>query len=459
MREGGVESAQPRSTASCGYAGIRPAVRANQIASSDPPRFDLRGDRSGKLQTALRATQSAGSCGAFPLAESFALCAACPGELCTRPGYRMVGHQSGRRSGIRGRGDLGWAVGQSSAPVAQAVRQDRRAVARKLERRRSSHGSGFMLWAGRDSRSPGQAQGYDSAFDGGEGSLMARKWPGTADPTSYRGVRAVRSGREAGRGTGRLNRKPWPCSQPTPARNSCCASVSIPSATTSSPSARPVSATARTIAVSSRSCGTPRHQRTVELHHRQRQPLQHREAREPGAEIVERDARRRGRGWRRARSASPLRRRQASIPSAPAPAAPGPVPTPPKPPRLGPAAPPSWSCRAETFTETISGSGQVVASAAGARSTQPPIGVIRPLSSASGMNAAGETRPRRRCGQRISASAATTRRAGAEARADNADANPPSPPRAADRCSSRRRSAAATLASSQRAWAGAGGGE
>ena len=63
----------------------------------------------------------------------------------------------------------------------------------------------------------------------------------------------------------------------------------------------------------------------------------------------------------------------------------------------------------ETLTATRMSSGQVVAWRQASWITQSPIGTIRPVSSASGMKSAGETRPRSGWFQRISASNAPMR--------------------------------------------------
>ena len=62
----------------------------------------------------------------------------------------------------------------------------------------------------------------------------------------------------------------------------------------------------------------------------------------------------------------------------------------------------NWT--AERLTATLTWSGQLAASAQACRSTHSPIGTIRPVSSATGMNSAGETMPRSGWCQRNSAS-------------------------------------------------------
>ncbi len=58
----------------------------------------------------------------------------------------------------------------------------------------------------------------------------------------------------------------------------------------------------------------------------------------------------------------------------------------------------------DRLTATCTGFGHLVHSAQALRSTQLPISTMRPISSAIGMNSAGETMPRSGCGQRNSAS-------------------------------------------------------
>jgi hypothetical protein len=53
------------------------------------------------------------------------------------------------------------------------------------------------------------------------------------------------------------------------------------------------------------------------------------------------------------------------------------------------------NCAAETFTASLRSSGQPAASRQARRRTHSPNGTIRPISSASGTNSVGETRPRR----------------------------------------------------------------
>ena len=58
----------------------------------------------------------------------------------------------------------------------------------------------------------------------------------------------------------------------------------------------------------------------------------------------------------------------------------------------------------ETLTASLMSSGQVAASAQAVVSTHSPSWLIRPVSSAIGMNSAGEIMPRSGCRQRTSAS-------------------------------------------------------
>ena len=55
---------------------------------------------------------------------------------------------------------------------------------------------------------------------------------------------------------------------------------------------------------------------------------------------------------------------------------------------------PRWNCTGETLTATRICSGQRAACAQASRTTQAPIGTIRPVSSATGMKSAGEISPR-----------------------------------------------------------------
>ena len=62
------------------------------------------------------------------------------------------------------------------------------------------------------------------------------------------------------------------------------------------------------------------------------------------------------------------------------------------------------NCAGDRLTAICSGTGQEAASRQASRRIQTPISTIRPLSSASGMNSPGETKPRTGCIQRASAS-------------------------------------------------------
>jgi len=73
-----------------------------------------------------------------------------------------------------------------------------------------------------------------------------------------------------------------------------------------------------------------------------------------------------------------------------------------------------WNWRALTFTEMQSGRVRssdchTASWAQAVRKTHSPSGMMWPVSSASGMNSAGETIPASSSGQRTSASAPTTR--------------------------------------------------
>src|SRR3546814_20935151 len=61
------------------------------------------------------------------------------------------------------------------------------------------------------------------------------------------------------------------------------------------------------------------------------------------------------------------------------------------------------SCKGETLTDTLMWLGQAAAPAHARRSTHAPMSAIRPTSSATGMNSAGDMRPRVECFQRINA--------------------------------------------------------